>query len=166
MALTWATPSSSLSTTGTRIVSSMVYVSGSVRLAGKLILLHRRVVSSQGTTQELNPSGSPVNLRLPSSQIVLADSLLEDFSVGKVEDNSTLGSRGYRPDLFTQSHNPQGLLYTVTGRLRALRDVLLEGRMGRGKGEGKRGWRCPMKCVGPSRDESCYCRSIRGDKDG
>src|SRR5829696_4448211 len=121
--------------------------------------------SSQGTTQELNPWGAQVNLGLPS-QIVLADSLLEDFSVGKVEDNSTLGSRGYRPDLFTQSHNPQGLLYTVTGRLRALRDVLLEGRMGRGKGEGKRGWRCPMKCVGPSREESCYCRSIRGDKDG
>jgi hypothetical protein len=105
----------------------MVYVSGSVRLAGKLILPHRRVVSSQGTTQELNPSGSPVNLGVPSSQIVLADSLLEDFSVGKVEDKYTLGSRGYRPDLFTQSHNHQGLLYTVTGRLRALRDIL-EGR--------------------------------------
>jgi hypothetical protein len=41
MALTWATPSSSLSVTGTLIVSSMVYVSGSGRLAGKLYLLHR-----------------------------------------------------------------------------------------------------------------------------
>jgi hypothetical protein len=36
----WATPSSSLSVTGTRILSSMVYVSGSGRLAGKLYLLH------------------------------------------------------------------------------------------------------------------------------
>ena len=50
--------------------------------------------SSQATTQELNPSGSLVNLRLPSSQIVLADSLLEDLKVGKVEDKSTLGSLG------------------------------------------------------------------------
>src|SRR5215216_897803 len=41
--------------------------------------------SSQATTQELNPSGSPVNLGLPSSQIVLADSLLEDLNEGKVE---------------------------------------------------------------------------------
>ena len=41
MALTWATPSSSLSATGTRIVSSKVYVFGSVGLAGKLILPHR-----------------------------------------------------------------------------------------------------------------------------
>jgi hypothetical protein len=41
MALTWATPSSSLSATGTRIVSSIVYVFGSVGLAGKLILPHR-----------------------------------------------------------------------------------------------------------------------------
>ena len=71
----------------------------------------------------------------------------------------------YRPDLFNQTHYHQGLLYTVTGRLRALRDVL-EGRKGRGKGEGKRGWRCPTKCVEPDRDESCYCRSMRGDKDG
>ena len=36
---------------------------------------------------------------------------------------------------------------TVTGGLRALRDVL-EGRKGRGKGEGKRGWRCPINSVG------------------
>ena len=43
--------------------------------------------------QELNPSGSPVNLGLPS-QIVLADSLLEDLNVGKVEDKSTLGGLG------------------------------------------------------------------------
>src|SRR5829696_9808698 len=120
--------------------------------------------SSQGTTQELNPWGAQVNLGLPS-QIVLADSLLEDFSVGKVEDNSTLGSRGYRPDLFNQSHNHQGLGHTVTGRLRAHRDVL-EGRKGRGKGESKRGWRCPINSVGPNRDESYYCGSMRGDKDG
>src|SRR5215213_3903124 len=50
--------------------------------------------SSQGTTQELNPWGSPVNLGLPSSQIILADSLLEVLNVGKVEDKSTLGSLG------------------------------------------------------------------------
>src|SRR5829696_7237093 len=50
--------------------------------------------SSQATTQELNPWGSQVNLGLPSSQIVLADSLLVDLNVGKVEDRSTLGSLG------------------------------------------------------------------------
>ena len=73
--------------------------------------------------QELNPWGAQVNLGLPSSRIVLANSLLDDRNVGKVEDKSTLGSRGYRPDLFKETHNHQGLLYTVTGRLRALRDV-------------------------------------------
>jgi hypothetical protein len=51
------------------------------------------------------------------------------------------------------------------GGLRILRDIL-EGRQGRGKGEGKRGWRCPMNSVGPNRDESYYCGSMRGDKDG
>jgi hypothetical protein len=72
---------------GTRIVSSMVYVSGSVGLAGKLILPHRRVVSSQGTTQELNPWGSPVNLRLPSSQIVLADPLQASLHESKAVES-------------------------------------------------------------------------------
>src|SRR3712207_6946895 len=58
MALTWATPSSSLSATGTRIVSSMVYVFGSVGLAGKLISsriveLYRPKGRSEEHTSEL-----------------------------------------------------------------------------------------------------------------
>src|SRR5918999_180910 len=96
IALTWATPSSSLSATGTRIVSSMVYVFGSVGLVGKLILPHRRVVSPQGTTQELNPWGSPVNPGLPSSRIVLADILYSNGPSKGTQEGRPGGQEGSR----------------------------------------------------------------------
>ena len=48
--------------------------------------------SSQGTTQELNPWGSPVNLGVPFSQIVLADSLLlEDLNVDNEHSSPLCG---------------------------------------------------------------------------
>ena len=65
----------------------------------------------------------------------------------------------YRPDLFKETHNHQGLLYTPTGRLRALRDVL-EGRKGRGKG---RGWRRAMSSDTLDRDELQILRITMGN---